>query len=265
MAVRDKVSKLIEQGKNILKYNVQSSESGFAYATVSGIEYELWMSEINILNEKYLKKHPLHQYIHSNFFHKTKKVSDCEEMLGYLIAVLQDDEFWGEPLDSNNPITLSVNLEDDINMSNDVFIVHGHDNEAKETVARTLEKLGYNAIILHEQADEGKTIIEKIEKYTNVSYAVVIYTPCDIGRDKVLDESENHYRARQNVVFEHGYLIGKIGRNRVLALVKGTVETPGDISGVVYTAMDDNGAWKMKLCQNMKAAGLDVDMNRIQS
>ena len=142
-----------------------------------------------------------------------------------------------------------------------VFIVHGHDNAAKQEMARTLENAGFEAIILHEQADTGLTIIEKIERYTDVNYAVVLYTECDLGRSKKDPIEKEKNRARQNVVFEHGYLIGKLGRDHVSALVKGNVETPGDISGVVYTKMDEDGAWKMALARNMKAVGLDVDMN----
>lgn len=148
-------------------------------------------------------------------------------------------------------------------ISNKVFIVHGHDDTAKIETARTLEKAGFEAIILHEQADGGLTIIEKIERYSDVDFAVVLYTECDMGRAKKASVEEERFRARQNVVFEHGYLIGKLGRNKVCALVKGNVETPGDISGVVYTPMDSSGAWKFQLLKNMKEAGLDVDLNKI--
>ncbi len=119
------------------------------------------------------------------------------------------------------------------------------------------------AVILHEQPDVGYTIIEKIERYTDVSFAVVLYTECDLGRDKNESPNTEKFRARQNVVFEHGYLLGKLGRSHVCALVKGNVETPGDISGVVYSQMDAGGAWKMQLGKNMKAAGLDVDLNKL--
>lgn len=145
--------------------------------------------------------------------------------------------------------------------SNKVFIVHGHDNAAKESVVRFLEKIDMEAIILHEQADKGKTIIEKIEEYTDVAFAIVLYTPCDLGRAK--NESKDKMRARQNVVFEHGYLIGKLGRNRVCALVKDNVETPGDISGVVYKKMDDNKAWMYEIYKEMKAAGIQIDANKL--
>ena len=143
-----------------------------------------------------------------------------------------------------------------------VFIVHGHDNEAKQELARVLEKSDFEAIILHEQPNSGKTIIEKIERYTDVGYAIVLYAECDKGRDKNVPIEQEKSRARQNVVFEHGYLIAKLGRDHVCALVKGDVETPGDISGVVYVPMDENGAWKMQLAKDMQDVGLPVDMNK---
>jgi|GEM_PF-2437620 len=147
-------------------------------------------------------------------------------------------------------------------MSNKIFIVHGHDTAAKLEMARTLENADFEAIILHEQASVGKTVIEKIEANTDVSFAVVLYTQCDMGRAIGAKVDEERYRARQNVVFEHGYLIGKLGRECVCALVKGNIETPSDISGVVYITMDDAGAWKMKLAKEMKSTGLPVDMNK---
>lgn len=158
--------------------------------------------------------------------------------------------------------SLAKTQEGRIQMSNKVFIVHGHDELAVQEMARTLEKWGFEAIILHEQADLGLTIIEKIERYTDVDFAVVLYTECDYGRAKEVDVSEEKFRARQNVVFEHGYLISRLGREHVCALVKGDVETPGDISGVVYVSMDKNGAWKMALAKNMKAAGINIDMDK---
>ena len=149
------------------------------------------------------------------------------------------------------------------NNNNQIFLVHGHDNEAKQTMARFLEKSGFEVIILHEQPDEGLTIIEKIEAYSNVGFAVVLYTECNLGRDKNDTVENEKYRARQNVVFEHGFLIGKLGRSNVCAIVKGDVQTPGDISGVIYTSMDAGEAWKVKLMKNLKASGMNVDMNNV--
>jgi len=105
----------------------------------------------------------------------------------------------------------------------EIFIVHGQDDLAKLEIARFIETIGFKPIILHEQASSGKTIIEKIEEYTNVKFGIVLYTPCDIGakNDK---KPLLKPRARQNVVFEHGFLIGKLGRSNVSALVKESVE-----------------------------------------
>lgn len=143
---------------------------------------------------------------------------------------------------------------------NKVFIVHGRDNEAKQEVARFIEKIGLEPIILHEQSSGGMTIIEKIEKYTDVGFGIVLYTPCDKGYEK--DSADTiKSRARQNVVFEHGFLIAKLGRNNVCALVKDDIEKPNDISGIVYISFDSNGGWKVPLAKEMKSSGYEIDFN----
>ena len=141
-----------------------------------------------------------------------------------------------------------------------VFIVHGRDNEAKQEVSRFIEKLGLEAIILHEQANAGMTIIEKIEKYSNdADFALVLYTACDKGRGVHETKVPARDRARQNVVFEHGYLMAKLGRENVCSLVKGQIETPNDISGVVYVTLDGSGAWKIDVAKELRACGYLID------
>ena len=140
-----------------------------------------------------------------------------------------------------------------------VFIVHGRDNEAKQEVSRFIEKLGLEAIILHEQASSGMTIIEKIEHYSNdADFALVLYTACDHGRGVHESHMPPKGRARQNVVFEHGYLMAKLGRENVCSLVKGDIETPNDISGVVYVALDELVAWKSEVAKELKACGYAI-------
>jgi len=137
-----------------------------------------------------------------------------------------------------------------------VFIVHGRDNEAKQEVSRYIESLGIDVIILHEQASSGMTIIEKIEYYSNeADFALVLYTACDLGRGITETKVHPKNRARQNVVFEHGYLMAKLGRENVCALVKGEIETPNDISGVVYVGLDISGAWKLEINKELKVCG----------
>lgn len=145
----------------------------------------------------------------------------------------------------------------------EVFIVHGRDDGPKETVARFLEKLGLKATILHEQPSEGLTIIEKLEKYANnAGFVIVLFTPDDVGALKNEIEDKGKPRARQNVVFELGYFIGKLGRKRVCPLFKGEIEKPSDIDGVIYVPMVGED-WKLKLGQEMKNADFPVDMNNI--
>lgn len=160
------------------------------------------------------------------------------------------------------PVKVQPENIDWIEKSNKIFIVHGHDDLAKEQVARFISQIGLEPIILHEQASSGKTIIEKIESFSDVGFAVVLYTPCDIGSKKV-NNSGLKERARQNVVFEHGYFVGTLGRKNVTAFVKGDIEKPNDISGVVYIDFDERGAWKMEFAKELKSAGYKIDMNKI--
>jgi hypothetical protein len=144
--------------------------------------------------------------------------------------------------------------------SNEVFVVHGQDNAAKEEVARFIEKLGLRATILHEQTNKGRTIIEKFEQHAQVGFAVILLTPDDVGHAN-LPSAAPRPRARQNVVFELGFFIGKLGRSRVCALLKDDIEFPTDISGVLYTRMDTGGAWRLQLAKEIKDAGIAVDLN----
>ena len=163
----------------------------------------------------------------------------------------------------NNHPNANIINKADICDKNKVFIVHGRDNLAKIDVARFLEHMGLEPVILHEQASCGKTIIEKIEEYTDVGYGIVLYTPCDKGGLENCKESELKHRARQNVVFEHGYLIGKLGRDKVCALMKDDVEYPNDISGVLYIKYQDNDVWKLELSKELKRVGYSVDLNKL--
>ena len=187
---------------------------------------------------------------------------DGESMAAYLESLILDvenDEIdFGESDSDPQRSTLGYDSEADLSK---VFIVHGHDGEAKERTARFVEKLGLTAVILHEQASIGKTIIEKIEKYSNVGFAIVLYTPDDLGNVKSKAEDGSlKGRARQNVVFEHGYLMARIGRENVVSLISGDVELPNDISGIVYITDKD---WQVNIAKEMKAAGYQVDLNAI--
>ncbi|KAA8689670.1 nucleotide-binding protein [Pseudomonas caricapapayae] len=143
-------------------------------------------------------------------------------------------------------------------LSRRVFIVHGHDEGARETAARFLMQLGFDPIILHEQASRGGTVMEKIEANGEVGFAVVLLTPDDLGCAK---DGTPEPRARQNVLLELGYFLGRLGRDKVFALKRGTVEIPSDFAGVVWESMDGNG-WKQTLGRELEAAGHAIDWNK---
>ena len=142
-----------------------------------------------------------------------------------------------------------------------VFVVHGHDEGAKQAVARFLERLDLEAVILHEQANEGRTIIEKFEAEADVAYAVVLFTPDDVGYPAgKVDELKP--RARQNVVLELGFFMAALGRERLCVLYKGGVEIPSDYAAVLYVELDDGDAWRVAVAREMVHAGIEIDLNK---
>ncbi|MDP2749017.1 nucleotide-binding protein [Pseudomonas sp.] len=183
-----------------------------------------------------------------------KKIGNAKALLGQAINALKADL---EDLEPNSPVA-APSRSTTPGDSTRIFLVHGHDEAVRETVARFLEKLGIEVIILHEQANGGRTIIEKIEHHSDVGMAVVLLTPDDVG-GKVGGELEP--RVRQNVLLELGYFIGALGRNKVCALKSGNVEIPTDFAGVVWTPM--SGEWRTALARELKIAGYEVDWNKV--
>ncbi len=144
--------------------------------------------------------------------------------------------------------------------SRKIFVVHGHDAEARETVARFLSSIGFDPIILHEQANRGRTVIEKVEANSDIGFAVVLLTPDDEGCAK---GGTPEPRARQNVLLELGYFLGRLGREKVCALKRGELEIPSDFAGVVWQTMDNGNGWKQALGRELQAAGHQIDWNKV--
>lgn len=198
-----------------------------------------------------------------------------ETMLEKRIAKIQ---IWHNDLGlvRDDPLNTDKSLEDshDVNVdySEQVFIVHGHDPESKYQLARIIEnEFHLKAIILHELPDLGKTIIEKLEGALKLpGYVFVLLTPDDIGAEKTQDititdlkvkdlKIDFKYRARQNVVLELGYFIGKLGRSRVCCLYKGELDLPSDISGILYKKFTNNISEVYgEIRKELKAAGYNV-------
>lgn len=170
---------------------------------------------------------------------------------------------------NNAPITVKVNKEETdmhFNMketkmpNNKIFIVHGRNEGVRDKVELLLRRAGLDPIILAEQASRGMTIIEKIESNSDVAFSVVLYTGCDVGKFK--EESDLHLRARQNVVFEHGYMVAKLGRDKVVALTESGVEQPGDLAGVIYVSLSEKD-WERRMLKELEAGGLQINWSKI--
>ncbi len=146
--------------------------------------------------------------------------------------------------------------------SRTVFVVHGHDHDARDAVELFLRRVGLNPIILAERASRSNTVIEKIEREGVCDFAVVLLTPDDKGGPKDIEPKAYRYRARQNVLLELGFFIGKLGREKVCAIHKGDVEIPSDYSGVLWVRFDDAGIWKRELGKELVAAGLPADLSK---
>lgn len=145
-----------------------------------------------------------------------------------------------------------------------IFVVHGHDDSVLNAVARLLTDLDLTPIILREQPNQGRAIIEKFEANSNVGFAVILMTSDDMGADlKAASHNDYKTRARQNVVLELGYFVGRLGRSRVCVLKSESVEVPTDILGVVYTLLDVGNAWQLTLGKELKAAGYEVNLNNL--
>ena len=184
----------------------------------------------------------------------------CESAKAILESMIDEiNEYWEDESEASQS---SDNHKSEQITTKAVFVVHGRDEGAREKVARFLERLELRPVVLHEQPNEGRTIIEKFEDFAHVGFAVVLLTPDDTGRLQA-DAGEYRPRARQNVIFEFGYFIGKLGRERVCALVQGDLERPSDYDGVLYIQLDDSEGWKMRLVRELKSAGYDIDANRV--
>jgi len=148
--------------------------------------------------------------------------------------------------------------------SKKVFVVHGRDEVAKTNLEVFLHEVGLEPVVLHRQADEGMTIIEKFEKHSDVGYTFILLTPDEVAylasEEATADEArKKEYRARPNVIFEFGYFVGKLGRSRVCCLYTGDVTLPSDVNGMIYKRYNqsiDEVAYS--LSKDLKASGYTI-------
>lgn len=145
-----------------------------------------------------------------------------------------------------------------------VFVVHGHDEVAKTSLEVFLREIGLEPVVLHRQADEGLTVIEKFEKHSDVGYAFILLTPDEVAclaseASKPEAERRTELRARPNVIFEFGYFVGKLGRSRVCCLYTGNVSLPSDVSGMIYKKYEKSiEEVAYSVIKDLKASGYGV-------
>lgn len=265
---KEELQERIFLGEELLKTNIQTmidfERFKKEYSSWHDYNLELLKQSFNVPYNEYRKQYneigEWGSFIHSGRTNPAHEVKDFIDKFNSKVDTLKKLVQKTDLLKSSEVESEGTQNKETEFDRTQIFIVHGHDDLAKVETARFIQQLGFKPIILHEQASSGLTIIEKIENYSNVGFGVVLYTPCDLGAKKGT-ETELKHRARQNVVFEHGYLIGKIGRKNVAALVKGDIETPNDISGVVYISMDKD--WKLGLAKELRNSGYPIDMNKV--
>lgn len=243
------IDEIISQCEELIKLNITSSSS----------EFKSW-------------KNRTERYLYSEYGKESielKQFNDINYSLSICTFYTEESEFVNA---CHNGLKVALEMLNDLKRSSgvsesdaiesydntNVFIIHGHDGELKESVARTLEKFSINPIILSEQENSGQTIIEKFENSSDVGCAIALFTADDKGKGK--NQRQYQDRARQNVVFETGYFMGKIGRDRLIIIADRGIEIPSDLQGVLWT---DSTNWKFDLAKQLKTIGYDIDLNKL--
>lgn len=220
--------------------------NGKVYSLNNLLEIHIYEIDMDEHSEEEINRFKKSAYYKSDTFISV----DVLEKIGKEIT----DEYISTVFDNN----VYMNKEQS-KSSKEVFIVHGRDIALKEMVARFLEKMNIRPVILNEKENNGRTIIEKLVNQ-QVGYAIVLYTPCD---ECQLPNNVEEKRARQNVLFEHGYFIGKLGRENTCTIVDESVSLPSDVVGLGYIKYENSDSWKIYLAKELKKAGYDIDLNKL--
>lgn len=246
-----KLSEIITETEGLLNENITASSPKFSAWETKVERFLIHLFGDNSLECKKFKEENFTLHFYSLTTPNSAFVNTChsgiERTLETLKVYLKELE--------ESPVINELTMN---NHYDKIFIVHGHDGELKQAVARIIEKQGIEAIILSEQANKGRTIIEKFEDYSDVSGAICLFTADDYGRAK--NNATDNTRARQNVVLEAGYFMGKLGRNCVAILADKDIEMPSDLSGIVYT---DSTNWEINLLKELKEMGYTIDFNKL--
>jgi predicted nucleotide-binding protein len=277
----EKINKLIENGDSFTWENSSKRESHGVYGNKPSGAWNSWVSRIgHVLNESVREGSEPFIYfktgnsarIEGNYRDEFDTAKESYiGALKSLKSLIEDGDTFDELLIKSNPVektepvqkTKSSPLKQN---EKKVFIVHGHDHNLKIELEVFLSHIGLKPIVLHREADEGKTVIEKFEANSDVAFVFILLTPDEIAytidQEKIPDsDRKKEYRARPNVIFEFGYFVSKLGRNRVCALHKGNVAIPSDLSGFIYKKVDTNvEEIGFALIKELKTAGLKIEI-----
>lgn len=248
----DKLKEIITDIDELERLQVSSSSPEFVAWRMKSLRFLRNVYGENSLEYKNFDKMSFSPLIFSLGEPQSTFIKSCQNQLKRVKFIF--NEYLKE---MENEVEATVENIQYSNLNSKIFIVHGHDKALRQEVARIIEKQGLEPIILNEQTNQGRTIIEKIEYYSDVQAAICLFTPDDEGKSK--KETEYNNRARQNVVFETGYFLGKLGRNRLVIIAEPPLELPSDMQGVVYT----NVNWEFELLKELKAMGYTIDLNKL--
>lgn len=260
-----KLEKLVKEGETF-NWDNFSRKGSYGYPESYTSEYISWKTRVEtLLESRFGKSSPVFQnFINgANIRVLGNGTDQFNRAHSYFMGALKSAI---DLIDFDASVTREKEIEKSIKKTNKIFVVHGHDEKLKHEVEIFLQEIGLEPIILHRQPDKGQTIIEKIESNSDVGYAIILLTPDDIGYSSIEEskeesEREKNFRARQNVIFEFGYFIGKLGRSRVCCLYKENVELPTDVSGIIYkevkTTVDEIA---FSIIKDLKAIGYSVNL-----
>ncbi len=243
---------LISEADVLIKHDVKPSTPGFQAWFLRAERYLVKRFGINSLEYKKLKETEFMPNTHVTDSYIVKK---CKSGL---VATKLIFQAYLEELKEETKEKQVVKKVEKAKSFSKIFIVHGHDEALKQSVARLIEKQNIEAVILSEKANKGKTIIEKLEEHSDVGCAICLFTPDDTG--KANKETDYKARARQNVVLEAGFFMGKLGREYVVYLASSELEMPSDLQGVVYTSTSN---WEFSLLKELKDMGYNIDFNKL--
>lgn len=185
-----------------------------------------------------------------------------ETFINIINTILEDISL---SIEMNEKKNANFKAEKLINFSDEIFVVHGHNEVMKQSVARVIEKLNLKPLILHEMPNKGRTIIQKFIDHSDVGFAIILMSADDYGFSKDKTSETARLRARQNVILELGFFLGKLGTNRVIALFEQieNFEIPSDYDGVIFIQFDTLGKWKFDIIRELKALNYQVDANKL--